>query len=169
MLHNEARKLVLEAWDKTHNVREIAKYFSVNESTVYRLIEERARTGSYETRTQLRGRKTILTEKQHHDILELVQEQPDITMKEFARNIKTEAEFPNSQRNMLYRKRAFSGSCAAQQQTEKIRTEYNHIAAVICRRNIGFQEGNIALFFISDAFFFVFPCISERCCYNKGK
>ena len=65
-----------------NNAREIAKYFSVNESTVYRLIEERARTGSYETRTQLRGRKTILTEKQHHDILELVQEQPDITMKE---------------------------------------------------------------------------------------
>ena len=64
MLHNEARKRVLEAWDKTHNVREIAKYFSVNESTVYRLIEECARTGSYETRTQLRGRKTILTEKQ---------------------------------------------------------------------------------------------------------
>ena len=69
MLHNEARKRVLEAWDKTHNAREIAKYFSVNESTVYRLIEERARTGSYETRTQLRDRKTILTEKQHHDIL----------------------------------------------------------------------------------------------------
>ena len=56
MLHNEARKLVLEAWDKTHNAREIAKYFSVNESTVYRLVEERARTGSYETRTQLRGK-----------------------------------------------------------------------------------------------------------------
>ncbi len=82
MLHNEARKRVLEAWDKTHNAREIAKYFSVNESTVYRLVEERARTSSYETRTQMRGRKTILTEKQHHDILELVQEQPDITMKE---------------------------------------------------------------------------------------
>ena len=30
----------------------------------------------------MKGRKTILTEKQHHDILELVQEQPDITMKE---------------------------------------------------------------------------------------
>ena len=60
MLHNEARKLVLEAWDKAHNAREIAKYFSVSESTVYRLEEERARTGSYETRTQMRGRKTIL-------------------------------------------------------------------------------------------------------------
>ena len=70
MLHNEARKLVLEAWDKTHNAKEIAKYFSVNQSTIYRLVEERARTGSYETRTQLRGRKPILTEKQHQDILE---------------------------------------------------------------------------------------------------
>ena len=87
MLHNEARKLVLEAWDKTHNAREIAKYFSVNESTVYRLVEERAHTGSYETRTQMRGRKTILTEKQHHDILELVQEQPDITMKEIVETL----------------------------------------------------------------------------------
>ena len=38
MLHNEARKLVLEAWDKTHNAREIAKYFSVNESAMYRLV-----------------------------------------------------------------------------------------------------------------------------------
>ena len=65
MLHNEARKLVLEAWDKTHNAKEIAKYFSVNESTIYRLVEERTRIGSYETRTYLRGRKPILTEKQH--------------------------------------------------------------------------------------------------------
>lgn len=87
MLHNEARKLVLEAWDKTHNAREIAKYFSVNESTIYRLVEELARTGSYETRTQLRGRKTILTEKHHHDILELVQKQPDITMKEIVETL----------------------------------------------------------------------------------
>ena len=46
MLHNKARKLVLEAWDKTHNAKEIAKYFSVNESIIYRLVEERARTGS---------------------------------------------------------------------------------------------------------------------------
>ena len=87
MLHNEARKLVLEAWDKTHNAKEIAKYFSVNESTVYRLVEECARTGSYETRTQMRGRKTILTEKQHHDILKLVQEQPDITMKKIVETL----------------------------------------------------------------------------------
>ena len=82
MLHNEARKLVLEAWDKTHNAKEIAKYFSVNESTIYRLVEERTRTGSYETRTYLRGRKPILTEKQTPRIFwNLYKKQPDITMK----------------------------------------------------------------------------------------
>ena len=77
MLHNEARKLVLEAWDKTHNAKEIAKYFSVNQSTIYRLVEERARTGSYETRTQLRGRKPILTEKQNRSV-------PDVQAKRSA-------------------------------------------------------------------------------------
>ena len=35
----------------------------------------------------MRGRKTILTEKQHHDILKLVQEQPDITMKEIVETL----------------------------------------------------------------------------------
>ena len=64
MLHNEARKLALEAWDKTHNAKEIAKYFSVNESTIYLLVEECARIGSYETRTQLRGRKPILMKQE---------------------------------------------------------------------------------------------------------
>ena len=37
MLHNEAGKLLLKAWDKTHNAKEVAECFSVNESTVYRL------------------------------------------------------------------------------------------------------------------------------------
>jgi len=79
----------------------------------------------------------------------------------FARNIKTEAEFPNSQRNMLYRKRAFSGSCAAQQQTEKIRTEYKNGKTAM-------EEPPGCLLYFC-CFFSVFPCISERCCYNKGK
>ena len=33
MLHNEARKLLIEAWNKTHNAKEIAECFSVNIST----------------------------------------------------------------------------------------------------------------------------------------
>lgn len=40
MLHNEARKLLIKAWNKTHNAKEIAECFSVNTSTVYRLEKE---------------------------------------------------------------------------------------------------------------------------------
>lgn len=82
MLHNEARKLLLEAWDKTHNASEVAKYFSVNKSTVYRLVERRDQTGGYETRTNLRGRKPVLSEEQRQAIIQLVREEPDITINE---------------------------------------------------------------------------------------
>lgn len=82
MLHNEARKLLLEAWDKTHNAGEVAKYFSVNKSTVYRLVEHRDHTGSFKTRTNLRGRKPVLSEEQRQAIIQLVQEEPDITINE---------------------------------------------------------------------------------------
>ena len=37
MLHDETRKLLIEAWNKTHNAKEIPECFSVNTSTVYRL------------------------------------------------------------------------------------------------------------------------------------
>lgn len=30
MLHNEAKKLLIQALEKTHNAREVAKNFSVN-------------------------------------------------------------------------------------------------------------------------------------------
>ena len=37
MLHNETRKLLIEAVEKTHNVQEVADCYLVNRSTVYRL------------------------------------------------------------------------------------------------------------------------------------
>lgn len=33
MLHNEARKLLIQALEKTHNAREVAENFSVNRGT----------------------------------------------------------------------------------------------------------------------------------------
>ena len=57
MLHNEARKLILEAYDKGVSVKELAKCFSVNTYSIYRLLKRRNETGSYETQTNLRGKK----------------------------------------------------------------------------------------------------------------
>lgn len=82
MLHNEARKLLLNAWEKTHNAKEIAECFSVNRSTVYRLVRQEKTTGDYQTQTSRRGRKPILSPEQKQQIVELVNQQPDITLSE---------------------------------------------------------------------------------------
>ena len=55
MLHNEARKLILEGYDKGIRVKELAKCFSVNTCSIYRLLKRRNKTGSFETQTILRG------------------------------------------------------------------------------------------------------------------
>ena len=46
MLHNEARKLLIQALERSHNVREVARNYSVNRSTVYRLKKRLDETGS---------------------------------------------------------------------------------------------------------------------------
>lgn len=62
MLHNETRKLLIAAWDKTHNAKEVEKCFSVNPSTVYRLEKQMRETGSVETRGSQRGHKPALSQ-----------------------------------------------------------------------------------------------------------
>lgn len=82
MLHNEARKLLIQALEISHNVREVARNYGVNRSTVYRLKKRLDETGSIETRTYLRGRKPSLTPEEVENINQLVQNRPDITMDE---------------------------------------------------------------------------------------
>ena len=82
MLHNEARKLLIDAWDKTHNAKEVAECFSVDTSTVYRLEKRMRETGSVETRVSQRGRKPALSQADIQDIDQMIQAQPDITIHE---------------------------------------------------------------------------------------
>lgn len=82
MLHNEARKLLIDAWIKTHNARAIAECFSVNTSTVYRPEKRMRETGSVETRVSLRERKPALSQADIQKIDRFIQEQPDITIHE---------------------------------------------------------------------------------------
>ena len=79
MLHNEARKLILEAYNKGISVKELEKCFSVNISSIYRLLKRRNETGSYETQTSLRGKKPKLSEIDGQNISALISKQPDIT------------------------------------------------------------------------------------------
>lgn len=82
MLHNETRKLLIQALNKTHNAKEVAECFSVNTSTVYRLAKRMRETGSVEAKTYLRGRKPSLSPEDIHNIDQLIQQQSDITIHE---------------------------------------------------------------------------------------
>ena len=61
MLHNEARKLLVEGYEATHNAEAIAKIFHVNKYTVYHLEERKRKTGSVDLQTWRRGRKALLS------------------------------------------------------------------------------------------------------------
>ena len=80
MLHNKARKLILETYDKgVVNAKELAECFSVNSCSIYRLLKRRNETGSYETQTYLRGKKPKLSDTDQQNLLALMKKQPDIT------------------------------------------------------------------------------------------
>ena len=68
--------------ERSHNVREVARNYCVNRSTVYRLKKCLDETGSIETRTYLRGRKPALTPEEVKNINQLVKNRPDLTMQE---------------------------------------------------------------------------------------
>lgn len=82
MLHNETRRLLEQAFEKTHNAKEVAKYFSVDRSTVYRISERQRKEGNVNVKTYLRGRKRALSSGDIFQIEAPVQKQSDITLQE---------------------------------------------------------------------------------------
>ena len=47
MLHNESRKLAVEAYERTHDAERIADDFGVSTRTVYSLEEKKRKTHSF--------------------------------------------------------------------------------------------------------------------------
>ncbi len=82
MLHNEARELLVEGYEATHNAKEIARLFHVSEFTVYHLAEQKRKTGSIALRTSHCGRKPVLNDEDRKRISQRIDEQPDITLAE---------------------------------------------------------------------------------------
>ena len=82
MLHNEARELLVEGYEATHDAKEIAKLFHVSEFTVYHLAEQKRKTGSVALRISHCGRKPVLNDEDKKRISRRIDEQPDITLAE---------------------------------------------------------------------------------------
>ena len=83
MLHNEARKLLVEGYEATHNAEAIAKIFHVNKYTVYHLEERKKRkTGSVDLQTWRRGRKALLSSTDKARIAERITKNSTISLEE---------------------------------------------------------------------------------------
>ena len=82
MLNNEARKLLVEGYEATHNAKEIAKIFHVNKYTVYHLEELKRKTGSVELQTWRRGRKSLLNSEDKARIAQCITNNPTISLEE---------------------------------------------------------------------------------------
>ena len=80
MLHNEARELLVQGYEATHDAKEIAKAYSVSKWTVYRLAEQKRKTGSVALRTSQRGRKPVLTAEDRENIQHCIDESPGIAI-----------------------------------------------------------------------------------------
>lgn len=82
MLHNEARKLLVEGYEATHDAKEIAKIFHVNKYTVYHLEELKRKTGSVDLQTWRRGRKALLNSEDKARIAQCIKNNPTISLEE---------------------------------------------------------------------------------------
>ena len=87
MLHNEARNLLVEAYEKTHDAKGIALAYGVSVPTVYRLAEQKAKTGSVDLRVSERGRKRVLGQDALEKIAKTIDAQPDITLAEIVEKL----------------------------------------------------------------------------------
>ncbi len=66
----------------------IAIAYGVSVPTVYRLAEQKAKTGSVNLRVSERGRKRVLGQKDLDRIAKKIEEQPDITLSEIVEELK---------------------------------------------------------------------------------
>lgn len=136
MLHNEARKLLLKALKTTHNAKEVAECFSVHISMVYRLKKQMDETDSVETRTNLRGRKPVLSAEDLNRIDTLIQNQSDITLQEIIDTLQLKVSDETVRKAVLklgyvYKKKSLHASeqerSRCERETQKLGKEYDWV------------------------------------------
>ena len=104
MLHNEARELLVQGYEASHDAEGIAKAYSVSQRTVYRLVSQKRKTGSMAVKTSQRGRKPVLTAEDRENIRRCIDEKPDITIEEIREQLKLSPSYSTVERAIADRK-----------------------------------------------------------------
>ncbi len=98
MLHNETRELLVQGYEKSHDVKAIAEAYSVSKWTVYHLVEQKRQTGSVALKTSQRGRKPLLQEADKIRIRQCIEGTPDITIEEIREKLDLKASYTTVER-----------------------------------------------------------------------
>ena len=101
MLHNEARELLVKAYAKHPVAKDIAEAFSISVSGVYRLVRQKARTGSVALRVSQRGRKKLLNDDDIRIIKEQIEAHNDITIGEIREALDQKASYTIVERAVI--------------------------------------------------------------------
>ncbi len=101
MLHNEDRRLLVEAYERSHDAKGVAAAYGVSVPTVYRLAEQKAKTGSVDLRVSQRGRKRILGSGELTAIAQSIERQPDITLAELIEQLELKVGIETLRRAIL--------------------------------------------------------------------
>ena len=142
MLHNEARNLLVEAYERTHDAKGIALAYAVSVPTVYRLAEQKAKTGRVDLRVKERGRKRVLGQEDLEDIAKTIDAQPDITLAEIAEKLELpvgietvrraiQAKGYRRKKKMIHASEQKRPRCAGQERTMEW----------VCEENPGISSG----------------------------
>ena len=94
----EARELLVKAYAKHPVAKDIAEAFSISVSGVYRLVRQKARTGSVALRVSQRGRKKLLNDDDIRIIKEQIEAHNDITIGEIREALGQKASYTTVER-----------------------------------------------------------------------
>ena len=142
MLHNEARNLLVEAYEKTHDAKGVALAYGVSVPTVYRLAEQKAKTGSVDLRVSKRGRKRVLGQDALEKIAKTIDAQPDIMLAEIVEKLELPVGIDTVRRaiqamgyrrkkKMIHASEQERPRCAGQERTMEW----------VCEKNTGISSG----------------------------
>ena len=76
----EKRKLIVFNAKRGMGVPEMSEIFQVGKSTIWKLLKREKETGGIEP--QYQGKKSSMTDEQYQAMLELVEQEPDVTLEE---------------------------------------------------------------------------------------
>ena len=82
ILSEDSRERLVAAYEKTKDLANVAMMFGVAESTVYRLVAQKRKTGSLALKLSTRGVKSKLTPLMVEQIKQKIKKVPDITLQE---------------------------------------------------------------------------------------